>query len=225
MVLLCAGLLLFCTLGFWQLSRGAEKAHLLAQWQEAMATPAAPLSWSLANEPHDYQGIHARGHYLPERQFLIDNRVRGGVAGYHVVTPFAVADLGMVLVDRGWLPAGAKRGLPPLDTPVGNLKLRARMRLPGALPPLFGAWAEGTHWPLRVQFVDSTRMAERLGVELAFPGWLQLAPRQPGSHVYRPPTSGMKPDRHYAYALQWFSFALVACVLFAVLGVARISDS
>jgi len=211
----------FVFLGMWQLSRAAEKNALLAASRTALAMPDATLAEALRTDPVQYRVVRVRGHYLPQRQFLLDNSIRNGRVGYEVLTFLAAAGAGPVLVNRGWVPASPdRRILPDIVTPSGDLTLEASIRLPGGKSlPVFGPWMEnGYSWPRRIQSLDIGRMEEQAGMRSAFSGWLHLAPDQPGSLAYRPVIPRLDSERHEAYALQWFTFAAVALVLFVVRG-------
>src|SRR5271170_6939455 len=90
------------SLGMWQLRRADEKRVLFDSFLSGtdatrmidLKTPRLPR----------YQHIVASGHYNQARQILIDNMVDSGRAGYFVITPFALAGGGWVLVNRGWVP-------------------------------------------------------------------------------------------------------------------------
>ncbi|MGH8223976.1 MAG: SURF1 family protein, partial [Woeseiaceae bacterium] len=91
---------LFTALGFWQLDRAAQKAELRRLFDDDAGT----VTLTDGLEPRQFQHIEARGRYLPDRQFLIDNIVRDTRLGYYVITPFETAQgEPLLLVNRGWL--------------------------------------------------------------------------------------------------------------------------
>ena len=80
-----------------------------------------------------YRPVVATGEYLSSRQILIDNKVHSGRAGYHVVTPLALADGRIVLVNRGWIAQGASRSeLPAAPAPSGVVSVQGRVAIPAA---------------------------------------------------------------------------------------------
>ena len=113
-VLTLVMLAVLLSLGRWQLQRADQKRDLFDAFTRGkdatrlidLQTPPLPR----------YQHIEARGHYDGSRQLLIDNMTSAdGRAGYFVVTPFALAGGGWLLVNRGWVPLGASRAaLPPV---------------------------------------------------------------------------------------------------------------
>ena len=79
-----------------------------------------------------YRPVVATGEYMARWQILIDNKVVGGRAGFHVVTPLALADGRVVLVNRGWVAQGASRAaLPDVPPPAGTVIGARTHRDPG----------------------------------------------------------------------------------------------
>jgi surfeit locus 1 family protein len=80
------------------------------------------------------------------------------------------------------------------------------------------ALAAQTHWPKTTIFLDLKQVQQDLGQSL-YPRVLALD-ADPASIYVREHTldfSSMPPARHRAYAFQWFTFAVVAVVMFIVL--------
>ena len=79
-----------------------------------------------------FREAELRGEYVPGRQFLLDNMVHDGVAGYHVLTPWRADGGGWVLVNRGWVPAHPDRAvLPSVALDASPVTVRATERLLG----------------------------------------------------------------------------------------------
>ncbi|HDP90321.1 MAG TPA: SURF1 family protein, partial [Thioalkalivibrio sp.] len=81
-------LTLFISLGMWQLGRAEEKRDLIERFEarrEATALGAGSLS-ALPIDELRYRKVRLVGHYLADRQFLLDNRVRERQAGFEVLT-------------------------------------------------------------------------------------------------------------------------------------------
>ena len=94
---------LLVSLGRWQLRRAEEKRALFDSFAAGDGRHARP---SMLRRPplRRYQHVEAGGRYDQTRQILIDNMVNGERVGYFVITPFALAGGGWVLVNRGWVP-------------------------------------------------------------------------------------------------------------------------
>jgi surfeit locus 1 family protein len=208
------GIALFMSLGRWQLHRAAEKRAL---WEGFAAGAGAVTSLPENYKPVErYHRVTARGHYDASRQFLLDNMTQDGVPGFHVLTPLVQYDLRVVLVDRGFVPlAGSRSQLPDLSVDEGERSITGRAdNLPQAAVPLQAPPATG--WPRIVSFPKMPEVAAALGAQV-YPQVVLLDADQADGYrrAWQPP--GMAPDRHIAYAVQWFGLAATVLVTWVVL--------
>ena len=222
-LLTLAGCALFVRLGFWQWHRWTEGD---AAWRRfaAGADVVQPLGARTLADMTIYQRVSVTGRLDGERQFLLDNRSYQGRPGYEVLTPLARAGDGVLLVDRGWVPfTGSRARLPEVGlTGDADVTLSGRVaELPsaglasGRAPP-----QPQDPWPKVTSFPTAQELAHALGVPLA-PRILLLDPGAPDGYVrdWQPP--GMSPLRHLSYAIQWWCFAALAVVVWAVMSVRR----
>jgi surfeit locus 1 family protein len=208
LVLLAAA---FSALGTWQLRRAGESRTLAARFTATAAEPPlerAPTTWS---DDVRFRRLGVRGSYGGDRQFLLDNRVRDGVAGYEVLTPFEIArERRWLLVNRGWIPADPDRNVLPDVAVDGALRgLAGRIeRLPRPGMRLGTPDAASAEAPLAiVLYPTAAELAARLGVPL--PDYqVLLDEREPDGFVRDWHAPGLAPQRHLAYAGQWFLLAL-----------------
>jgi len=219
-------------LGQWQLERAAWKQGLVDAHSARLGEPARPLRSLLVSSGADleYRQVTAQGVYDLDHQLLLDNQVYRGTAGYHVLTPLhlegAESGSDWVLVDRGWVPLGESRSqLPAVTGPAQRIELHAMIKLPP--PKAFGPEAEegsGTRWPQVIQRLEIGPIGERLGRPL-LPLVLQLDKSDPGGFVrdWRP-VYGITPDKHRAYAAQWFTLALVLLLIYVGVNTRRHSE-
>lgn len=65
----------------------------------------------------------ARGHWLPGKTLLLDNKIYRGRPGYHVLTPLQLSGSDtVVLVNRGWIAAPRLRSdVPSISSPSGEI--------------------------------------------------------------------------------------------------------
>jgi surfeit locus 1 family protein len=202
---------LFLSLGLWQLDRAAGKNRVRALFEDD-----APLTQLTGDMPvTEFQSIGADGHYLGERQVLIDNMFMDGRVGSFAITPFRYADdEPLLIVNRGWI---ARRGAnqPDADISVAgnNRSIRGRV---GHLPRVgirsAEAFVGAGGWPRRAIYPTLEELSAELNEEL-LPFVLLLGPEADDGYVRRwqPRESG--PMMHYGYAFQWFAMAA------AVLGI------
>jgi surfeit locus 1 family protein len=208
---------MFAALGAWQLGRAGEKRALAADF----AGGGLALEWrQLPPDAPRYQRVTLRGHYDPERQFLLDNMAHESVAGLQVLTPLVLDDGSAVLVNRGWLPWGPSRSeLPAVAVDGGKRTVVGRT---DELPKP-GIWLKAppaTGWPRLVQYPRMDELAQALGRELA-PRQVLLDPAVPDGYVRAWAVPGTTADHHLGYAVQWFAFAAVAIAIWLVLSLRK----
>lgn len=208
--LVIACIALFIRLGFWQLQRAEEKRQLL-QSREAQGQ-LAPLDQPPSEasvEAIRYRRISLFGRYDTARQVLLDNQVYNGRVGYQALTPLIPAGGGCaVLVNRGWLPAGANRATLP-ELAIGKTESRAEGiidRFPAVGMKLKGAEALGSGNPLVLQLLDAARLSERFGYCVQ-PYQILLSPEAEEGYVREWRMSHVDPDKSLGYAVQWFAMA------------------
>ncbi|HUN71272.1 MAG TPA: SURF1 family protein [Steroidobacteraceae bacterium] len=217
MLLLCV---MFVALGRWQWRRGKLHAAEHAQFERGARELLALGSKPLTQVPDD-QRVSISGTYDPAHQFLIDNMSYRDLDGYQVLTPLERPGGRMVLVDRGWVPfLGSRANLPDISMRsagpvtvsgrVGNLPV-AGLASGRAPPPDSGPWPRVTSFPTLAQ------LSSVLGRPLE-PRVILLDPQDPTGYVrdWHPP--GIPALQNFAYAFEWWCFAVAAVVIWLVLG-------
>lgn len=210
------------SLGFWQLQRAEEKQRLEAEWAQRQSAAPVALETLAGQDPEQlaYRGVRLNGEFLPDRYLLLDNRVREGRFGYEVLGIMALESGGIAVVNRGWLAGDpARRALPEVAWPRGRVSLTGHLyRSPGE-PYLLGEQDLSGDWPLVIQALEIDAVAARLVQEFPggmFPLEVRLGPGQPGALLADWQLVNASPQKHQAYAVQWFSMAVVL-VLFWLL--------
>lgn len=228
LLLTAAAVPLFVSLGFWQWHRGEYRQ---GQWDAFAAgdRPAAEvIAADLTREPR-FTRVQLTGQLDGTRQFLLDNISHGGAPGYEVLTVLKLADGSALLVNRGWVPfSGWRDQLPdvalPADLPQ-PLPLTGRLSTlptPGMAagrvpPPLDGSWPRLTSFP------DYGQIGAAYGAPLLPVVLLLDADSGPGYlREWKPP--GISPERNFGYAVQWWSFAVLAVALLVGLNLKRRND-
>lgn len=220
MLVLCV---LFIALGRWQWRRGnlhaAEHASFERGAREVLALGSRPL----AQVPED-QRVSLTGTYDPTHQFLLDNMSYRDVDGYQVLTPLERPGGQVVLVDRGWVPfLGTRANLPDISikaagpvTVTGRVgKLPAAGLASGRAPP-----PDSGPWPRVTSFPTLAQLGGALGRPLA-PRIILLDPQAPEGYErdWHPP--GIPALQNFAYAFEWWCFAVAAVVIWVVLSAQR----
>jgi surfeit locus 1 family protein len=215
---------LFITLGCWQWQRGAHKLALDAQFT-AGTVAALPLGSRALDTLPRFSHVEVRGEPDAQHQFLLDNMIDAGRPGYQVLMAVRLVDGRMLLVNRGWLPfSGYRDRLPEVSFAApGTLALRGRLdQLPtaglasGRAPPaLAGSWPRLTAFPQTTELTAA--LGDALGGAALESPVLLLDADQPLGFTRDWQTPGLSPQRHIAYAVQWWAFAALALVLLVVL--------
>lgn len=216
---------------FWQLSRADEKRTLARDFETRSQAGYLSLSELLVKEEPGNYPVTLRGTPDNSRHILLDNRTLEGVAGYHLLTPLR-SDTGQwLLLNRGWLPRGRDRAvLPdipdlPTDDNDGTVTVDGRSYIYSDRTfVLADDDFSAVSWPLRVQKVEMDALSALLEVELApfeirvDPGFgLETGEQLP--RIWHDPVMG--PERHNAYAVQWFALAGAVVVFFIAISLRR----
>lgn len=212
--LLLFGILL--SLGFWQLDRADQKRALLAEYRSGATTELLKIDAGLDGVAGlQYQSASASGRYDGMHQFLLDNRVHNGMAGYEVLTPLKLDDSVAVLVNRGWIPLGGSRETLPAVPVDGNPRtVVGRIRDVSQKGFSLGQEQPRSGWPYRILRADIPRLAKELGYRL-LPLELLLDPSQPDGYVREwHPVMTFGPERNVGYAVQWFALAVTLMIIY-----------
>ena len=217
------GVALFVTLGNWQLDRAAYKADIIDRYEQRMSLPVQDFDPRAAVEAVEFSRVRVHGHFDPDHHFLVDNEIHQGQAGYRLLTPFRIAGSGrMILVDRGWLPLGHSRDqLPLLKDPLSRESIEGIVTAYSAEGFRFGETRLTESWPQLIPYIDLAALHQQFSTDL-LPLLLRLAPDQPGHYIRAWHPVWAAPEKSRAYAVQWFSFAVLAVILFFILNLRKV---
>jgi surfeit locus 1 family protein len=214
---LAALAVVFASLGAWQLRRAESSRATQAQFTSGTADePLGALPREL-DAAARFRRVELEGEYVAEPQFLLDNMLHDGVAGYHVLTALRVrGERQRVLVNRGWVSAGGDRSrLPDVAVEPGLHAVTGRLeRLPRPGMRLEGE-AGGSEQTVVLQYPTVTELEELLDAPV-FDYQLLLDAGTAQGFVRDWQAPGVAPERHLSYAGQWFALAIGA---FAAAGV------
>lgn len=207
-------------LGTWQLDRLEERRTTNAVQAARFEQDPIPLPDLVDAAGGDLESLEYRratftGTFDPSSEVLVRSQVRDGRAGFDVVTPM-VGSGATALVNRGWVPlefdqAPVAAAMPPVER-VGVMGVVRPSEPATAISPVDGSGSA------TVSRVDIPLLEERLGVDL-LPVYLEVigeaSPTQLPIPAPAPDFSDEGP--HLNYAIQWFSFAVVAAVGYGLL--------
>lgn len=212
---------LFVSLGGWQWRRADEKQAMIAAQESALRQPPRPLAEALDAEANGPLRVAGEGAFLDRPAVLLDNQVRKGQAGvrvYRVFMPRAARR--PLLVELGWLPLPPDRTLPATPRPEGEWALHGLL----ASPPAAGlALGEDAAAPAGDRWLVTRIEPRSLAAALQLPAGLAPRVLRPDPALalgytrdLDPLNHSLPPERHRAYAVQWWALAAVT-VVFAVL--------
>lgn len=203
------------SLGFWQLSRAAQKQALQADVDVKGAK--SPLTADVLQTTSDtmtllHQRARLRGSWVPQSLVFLDNRPMDGRVGFVVIMPFVLeGGRGALAVQRGWVPRGFddRSLVPNIATPVGVVEIEGRMALP---PSDLYSLGKPTAGLIRQNLV-LPQFRQETGLPL-----MPLSLQQTGTS-----TEGLLRDwlvvnlgieKNYGYAAQWFGMATLFAALY-----------
>jgi surfeit locus 1 family protein len=217
-LLMLAGVALTVALGFWQLGRAQQKQALQGRIGDlAKAPPLVIGAQAVQAESLLLRRVEVRGRFEPRHAVFIDNRLYKHQPGYHVLMPVRIEGSEQhVLVNRGWIAAGAQRNrAPPVKTPADEVVVRGT-----AVPfserflELSSKVAEGNIWQNLV--LERYRQATRLNVQPVIVQQTDFAVPFDDGLIRDWPPADLKRNTHLAYAVQWFGLAAAILIYYVV---------
>lgn len=237
-VVLIALVLLFISLGNWQLRRADERREVSAQIEAGRSSAPITLK-AQANVNHlaPWQSVHVRGVWAPEWSLLLDNRNLDGKPGLWLATVLKLDQQTGILVLRGWVPRpiGEHHALPSVRQSTQAIELSGEVL--NRVPQLYQiAKEEPLAAPQMILSVntdsqtslDLSALPRRQNVGFAeleawtgtniMPIVLLQTSATPNPELLRDwPEPSVDADKNVGYALQWFSFAAIAIGAIGVL--------
>ncbi len=206
-------------LSMWQLARREEARAAIEVVEQNWDSQPVSVEQALPDlgtfdASKQWLPVRVSGTYLTDDQLLVRGRPMNGSAGFAVLVPFLLDDGRVLVIDRGWVPAGNEQDTP--DTvpapPEGRVTVTARLK-PGE-PVLAGRSAPAgqlatINLPQVEEAIDRVTYTGAYGV---------LAQEDPLPAQTRPAaTIRPEPDEgpHLSYAFQWLVFGVMAFIALA----------
>ena len=214
------------SLGFWQLDRAEQKREILRQYEQQ-----AGITWNLNAGPQQtdvtpYQKVEVAGRFDTEKQFLLDNKVHEGQAGYQEITPLVIQNSRQaVLVNREWVPQmRSRKQLPPIPTPSGDLEIHGKLKTKvGKSFHLGASGVEQDSWPRVIQWLDMAQIEKSLGYKV-LPFMILQDADSPAGFVRDWYIKEITPEKNISYAVQWFALALALVIIFLVVNTHKVKE-
>lgn len=206
---------LFVFLGHWQQKRAQEKAKLLNVYHERMRLPALEATNFSISDESRFRLLTLTGQFDHRHTILLDNKIFHGKIGYEVYTPFISPELNApILVDRGFIAIqGDRNHLPVMSPLTGESQVTGLLNLPPRYLALGNLYeSKEIKWPLRVQYINLSALSPYTG-PLYSPYVLLLSPTHPAAFENEWQITVSGPEKHQAYAIQWFAFAITLLII------------
>ncbi len=226
--LLIPAVLLFALLvglGSWQIQRKTWKEGLIAALNERLAAPPSvlppPSIWPSLDQARDeYRRVKFSAEFDHGREALVyaaASAFRPDVSGpgYWVFRPARLADVGFVMVNRGFVPE-AKREVATRAAGeiTGPVEIVGIMRWPERR-----SWFSPADDPNKNLWFtrDPLAIAAAKGLPAVAPFYVEQESPVPPGGLPRPGkiVANLR-NEHLQYALTWFGLALVLAVVFGV---------
>lgn len=206
-------------LGFWQLSRAAQKQALEDRIEQRATLPPLGASDLLAGASGSgfdamvHRPVVLRGRWVDSASVYLDNRPMAGRSGFILVTPLLPAGAGQaILVQRGWVPRDFqdRSKVPDVATPAQEVEVQGRLAPPPSRLFELGATEAGR---IR-QNLDLDAVAQASGLSLPPLSVLQTGV-SPEGLLREWPRFESAVHKHRGYAVQWFAMSAVTAGLYA----------
>jgi surfeit locus 1 family protein len=200
----------------WQVQRLHWKEGLIAERESRVAAEAIALP-AVGVDPAglEYRRVRLEGSFLHDKELYLGARSMNGNPGYQILTPFALADGSLVLVDRGWVPIERKM---PESRAEGQVAGPQTIEGIVRLPP-HQAWMQPDNEPGKNMwfFVDLPAMAAVAGAQIRTDLYVDAGPAEnPGKYPVGGQTRIEMPNDHLQYAITWGLLALALAVIYVV---------
>jgi len=231
------------SLGIWQLDRAQEKQTILKEWDKQQALPPLKLTDvneaftelkhqqsndTLETEHLDqtFRRIRFFGRFDDSKFWLIEGKTYQGKVGYHVVMAVQLQDSYLdepvdsdslidkwVLVNRGWIESGVYRDEQPVfTTPAGIVEIRGNLILPSQALFVESKASQTRDWPKKVLDIQTHRMSQEYE-KVFLDKVVQIDPENVYALAAFWPRVNIMPEKHHAYAFQWFAMAFALFIL------------
>jgi surfeit locus 1 family protein len=204
-------------LGNWQLQRAEQKTMRLLAIEQAAETEQVDLQQvsngkleQMLDMPVNFEGTADAEHF-----FLLDNKIHKGRVGYQVLVPMQTYS-GTVMTNFGWVAATSSRDILP------NIQINNKeMRYAGVLSlPLDNIMVKETavvdgDWPKVLQQTDLDIIQQHYKKQI-LPFVVLLTAEENSLFIRDWQPVVMAPEKHIAYAAQWFLLAFAGLAVFII---------
>lgn len=198
-------------LGFWQIDRALEKEQRQQRISELSQRQALSLAQVLTlsglQDGINDLPIQLEGNFVGDKVLLLDNQPNQGRLGYRIYQIIESSG-DAILVNLGWVQGSIDRNILPDISPItGQHTIRGHVREVEVGIQLQAQNLTNPSWPLRVQQIELDKFSQLIGKKL-LPFVVYLDKKETIGYIKNWQPIVMPPEKHRAYAFQWFSLAL-----------------
>lgn len=205
-------------LSWWQFARREERVERISQVTQnydAAAIELAEISWlEVGNglRADEWRPVNLKGNFLPKDAILVRNRPLNGSPGFLQLVPFRTVTGEVIVVERGWLPAGSDITEPLLnplpDDQPKELVVRLRQGEADSGKQSVAGRLD------TIDLAEYSKLYPALSIETRFYG--RLASELPTAEEapLPQPKPSLNEGNHLSYALQWLLFGIMAFAAF-----------
>lgn len=209
----------FVFLGRWQFGRFEERSANSERVTANIEAAPVPLERLAAvgrqvREDDRFRKVTVAGTYDVAHTLLVRRRPQDGVNGYYVLTPLVTGAGTAVIVNRGWVPAGATAdATPEVPAPsTGQITVTGRLRLSETEES--SGIRERSGLPAgQVLLINAGQIGQGLPYRLVG-GYVELTEQQPKPAAAPAPVPepdvGAGGGLNLAYGVQWWLFIGIA---------------
>lgn len=213
-------------LGFWQIDRALEKEqrqqHINELSQRQALSLAQVLTLSGLQDGINDLPIQLKGDFVGDKVFLLDNQPNKGRLGYRVYQ-IIESNGDAILVNLGWVQGSIDRNILPEISPItGQHTITGHVREVEVGIQLQAQNLTNPSWPLRVQQIELDKFSQLIDKKL-LPFVVYLDKKETIGYIKNWQPIVMPPEKHRAYAFQWFSLALawISLMVWAAIKMAK----
>ncbi|NVK22874.1 MAG: SURF1 family protein [Kangiellaceae bacterium] len=220
-------------LGLWQMARSEEKRQILANLEQKSQQAPMSLEPALRQEKPDQSPVIVHGKPVPDVHFVVDNQKHEGRLGYEVYAVWQLESAlptgeSYLLISRGWLPRKDFYQQVPDIPNFDDEDIKGHLYFSKGANQVVAnnaQWKKVDDSWLIGQFDLQTvaEKAKQIGYHSA-PFVIRQQAESGSPFVRQWQWISSPPEKHIAYAVQWFGMALVLIILFFVLNLKRVRD-
>ncbi|GAB2960873.1 SURF1 family protein [Nonomuraea fastidiosa] len=209
----------FVLLGRWQFGRFEERSANSERVTANIEAPPVPIDRLAApgqqvKQDDRFRKVTVTGTYDTAHGLVVRRRPQEGRNGFYVLTPLVTGPGTAVIVNRGWVPAGATADTAP-DVPAppsGQVTVTGRLR-PSETEENSGIRDRGGLPPGQVLLINADAIGKGLPYRLVG-GYVELIEQQPAPATAPAPVPepdvGSGGGLNLAYGVQWWLFIGIA---------------